>query len=126
VFRLNRKEHVMSVSFSTSNWPINLPTSYATKPTAEGELKQDSSASTAASSSSSSSTEAEFLKIARMTPEERVQKAILDKLGMTEEQFNKLDSKAKADVMARVREEMLRQMEAKNERRTGAFADISV
>lgn len=115
----------MSVSFSTSNWPINLPTTYATKPTTEGESKQDSTASTAASSSSTS-TEAEFLKIARMTPEERVQKAILDKLGMTEEQINKLDSKAKADVMARVREEMLRQMEAKNERRTGAFADISV
>ncbi|MGO4405004.1 hypothetical protein AB4Z10_12155 [Bosea sp. RAF48] len=113
----------MSVSFSTSNWPINLPTAYATKPTAEGDSKQDSTASTAASSSS---TEAEFLKIARMTPEERVQKAILDKLGMTEEQFNKLDSKAKADVMAKVREEMLRQMEAKNERRNGAFADIRV
>lgn len=117
----------MSVSFSTSNWPINLPTTYATKPTAEGESQQDSAASKAASSSSpSSSTEAEFLKIARMTPEERVQKAILDKLGMTEEQFNKLDSKAKADVMAKVRDEMLRQMEAKNDRRTGAFADISV
>ena len=121
----------MTISFSPSNWPINLPTSYATKPAAEDGSKQDSNASTPAAASSSS-TEAEFLKIARMTPEERVQKALLDKLGMTEEEFNKLDSKAKADVMSKIRDEMLRQLDAlrqtgaQSERRTGAFADISV
>ncbi|UZF93974.1 hypothetical protein [Bosea sp. NBC_00550] len=117
----------MSISFSTSNWPTNLPVTNPIKPTAKDEAKQDATASASASSSpSADSIQAEFLKFARMTPEERVQKAILDKLGMTEEQFNKLDSKAKADVMAKVRDEMLKQMEEKGEQRTGALADITV
>jgi hypothetical protein len=76
--------------------------------------------------SSSSSVEAEFLKFAQMTPEERVQKAILSKLGMTEEEFNKLDAKAKGDVLTKIRDEILRQADMKSEQRTGAVADIRV
>lgn len=56
--------------------------------------------------SASSSVKADFLKFARMSPEERVQQAVLSKLGMTEEQFNKLDAKAKGDVLAKVRDEI--------------------
>jgi hypothetical protein len=70
--------------------------------------------------------EAEFLKFAQMTPEERVQKAILSKLGMTEEEFNKLDAKAKGDVLTKIRDEILRQADMKSEQRTGAVADIRV
>lgn len=63
-----------------------------------------------------------------MTPEERVQAALLAKLGMTEDEFNKLDAQAKADVMTKIRDEMLKQMEAKGEsaNKTGALADIRV
>lgn len=108
---------------AVANWPTSLSYMSPLKQTAQSDAKQESEASSAIPSSS---VESEFLKIARMSPEERVQKAILDKLGMTEEEFNKLDAKAKADIMAKVREEMLRDMETKQERRTGAFADISV
>ena len=68
----------MTISFSTSNWPVNLTKSYATKQAADDDSKQDAGAS-ASSSASSSSVEAEFLKIARMSPEERVQAALLAK-----------------------------------------------
>ncbi len=109
----------MTISFSTSSWP-NLSPAATTRPAAD-ETKQGG-----ASSPLSSSVETEFLKFARMTPEERVQKAILDKLGMTEEEFNRLDAKAKSEVMAKVRDEILRQMEEKAELRTGALADLTV
>jgi hypothetical protein len=111
----------MSINISSRLMNLPLPTSVGMSLQGAGAGKTDSS-----SSSSSSSVEAEFLKFAQMTPEERVQKAILDKLGMTEEQFNKLDPKAKADVMAKVREEMLKQMEAKRDMRVGELADIRV
>lgn len=77
--------------------------------------------------SSSSSVKADFLKFAQMSPEERVQQAVLSKLGMTEEEFNKLDAKAKGDVLAKIRDEILRQADMKKSgHRTGAVADIKV
>lgn len=110
------------------NRPISLPFTNPVKPGSQNESGTSSSSASAKATTTSSSTEEEFLKIARMSPEERVQAAILAKLGMTEEQFNKLDSKAKADVMSKIRDEMLKQMEAKgdNATKTGALADIRV
>lgn len=111
---------------AVANWPTSPSYTSPLKQTAQSDSKQDDKAS---GTSSASSIENEFLKIARMSPEERVQKAILDKLGMSEEDFNKLDAKAKADVMAKVRDEMLQQMEANKTRdtgKTGAFADFSI
>lgn len=109
-----------------TNRPISLPFANPVKPAAQNESGSDSSSAQA--SASSSSVEAEFLKIARMTPEERVQAALLAKLGMSENEFNKLDAQAKADVMTKIRDEMLKQMEAKGEnaKKTGALADIRV
>lgn len=106
-----------------TNRPISLPFTNPIKPAAQNE-----SSSSVPASATSSSTEAEFLKIARMTPEERVQAALLAKLGMSEDEFNKLDAQAKADVMTKIRDEMLKQMEAKGEKakKTGALADIRV
>ncbi|MBN9457059.1 MAG: hypothetical protein J0I54_10565 [Bosea sp.] len=99
-----------------------------TSPYAAGTASTATSAASSSGSatSSSSSVEADFLKFAQMSPEERVQQAILSKLGMTEEEFNKLDAKAKGDVLAKVRDEILRQADAKTERGTGALADITV
>ena len=74
----------MTVSFSTSNWPVNLPKTYAAKQAADNDSKQDAGAS-GSSSASSPSAESEFLKIARMTPEERVLEAYLP-LGFAVEQ----------------------------------------
>jgi len=110
-----------------TNRPISLPFTTPVKPAAQNDSNTDNSSS-ASTAAKSSSTEADFLKIARMTPEERVQAAILAKLGMSEEQFNKLDPRAKADVMNKIRDEMLKQMEAKGEspNKTGALADIRV
>ena len=112
------------MSNTISSWPVSQSFAAPVRSTSQGVSAQEEDSS--ASASLSSSVEAEFLKFAQMTPEERVQKAILDKLGMTEEEFNKLDAKGKADVMAKVRDEILRQMEAKGESRVGALADISV
>lgn len=112
-----------------TNRPISLPFTMPMKPVAQNDGGTDNSSSTsAATATTSSSVEDEFLKIARMSPEERVQAAILAKLGMSEEEFNKLDSKAKADVMSKIRDEMLKQMQAKGEspNKTGALADIRV
>jgi hypothetical protein len=110
-----------------TNRPISLPFTNPVKPAGQNESGADNSSS-APASATPSSTEAEFLKIVRMTPEERVQAALLAKLGMTEEEFNKLDAQAKADVMTKIRDEMLKQMEAKGEsaNKTGALADIRV
>ena len=109
-----------------TNRPISLPFTTPVKPAAQNDGSAADGSS--ASATTAFSPEDEFLKIARMSPEERVQAAILAKLGMTEEQFNKLDSKAKADVMSKIRDEMLKQMEAKGEsaNKTGALADIRV
>ena len=109
-----------------TNRPISLPFMNPVKPAAQNEGGTDTSSGAAAATSPS--VEAEFLKIARMTPEERVQAALLAKLGMTEDEFNKLDAQAKADVMTKIRDEMLKQMEAKGENatKTGALADIKV
>lgn len=115
----------MSINISNRLVSMALPASVSAN--LQGVASKDGEGESSASSlSPQSSVEAEFLKFAQMTPEERVQKAILDKLGMTEEEFNKLDSKAKADVMAKIRDEMRAQMEAKGELRTGALADIQV
>lgn len=112
-----------------TNRPISLPFATPVKPAAQNDGSTDTSSSASTTTATtSSSPEDEFLKIARMSPEERVQAAILAKLGMTEDEFNKLDSKAKADVMSKIRDEMLKQMQAKGEdpARTGALADIRV
>lgn len=114
------------MSINISNRLMNLPLPSSVGISLQGASAGKTDTSSSSSSSSSSSVEAEFLKFAQMTPEERVQKAILDKLGMTEEEFNKLDAKAKADVMAKIRDEMLKQMEAKGEHRKGELADIRV
>lgn len=113
------------MSNSITNRPISLPFTTPVKPAARNESASDSSLSTSAKPSSA---EAEFLKFAQMTPEERVQAALLAKLGMSEDEFNKLDAQAKADVMSKIRDEMLKLMEAKGENsaRTGALADIRV
>lgn len=107
-----------------TNRPISLPFTNPVKPATQNE----SGSNSAPASATSPSIEAEFLKIARMTPEERVQAALLAKLGMSEDEFNKLDAQAKADVMTKIRDEMLKQMEAKGENanKTGALADIRV
>ena len=109
-----------------TNRPISLPFTNPVKPAAQNDSGADNSDS--APVSAPSSIEDEFLKIARMSPEERVQAAILAKLGMSEDEFNKLDAQAKADVMTKIRDEMLKQMEAKGEIaiKTGALADIRV
>ena len=112
-----------------TNRPISLPFTTPVKPAAQNDGRAaDGSSAAATTATTASSPEDEFLKIARMSPEERVQAAILAKLGMTEEQFNKLDAKAKADVMSKIRDEMLKQMQAKGEspNKTGALADIRV
>ncbi len=115
------------MSINISSRLANMPLPVSASANVQGAAATGSdTASASSSSSSSSSVEAEFLKFAQMTPEERVQKAILDKLGMTEEEFNKLDAKAKADAMAKMRDEMLKQMEAKGGQRTGELADIRV
>ncbi|MCU4182433.1 hypothetical protein [Bosea sp. BH3] len=111
------------MSIDISSRLINLPLSVSLKPGTQGVSSGDTEKPSTANAGSA---EAEFLKFAQMTPEERVQKALLDKLGMTEEEFNKLDAKAKADVMSKIRDEMLAQMKAKGEQRTGELADIRV
>ncbi|MDX3809958.1 hypothetical protein ACXIUS_23380 [Bosea thiooxidans] len=116
----------MSIAVSSRSTTPTFTSPFTTSAT-NNPTKSTEGASSEASSSSSSSVEADFLKFAQMSPEERVQQAVLSKLGMTEEEFNKLDAKAKGDVLAKIRDEILRQADLKkSDHRTGAVADIKV
>lgn len=73
-----------------------------------------------------SSAESEFLKFAKMTPAERLHAQMLAKLGLTEEQFEAMDPKAQAEVASKIRDEIIKQMQATGDKRTGMIADIKV
>ncbi len=72
------------------------------------------------------SAEEEFLKIARMTPAERLHAAMLAKLGLTEEEFAKLDPKQQAAIQEKIAAEIKQQMAASGDKRVGMIADITV
>lgn len=114
----------MSIAISSRSTTPTFTSPFTTSATNNLTKSTDGAGSEA---SSSSSVEADFLKFAQMSPEERVQQAVLSKLGMTEEEFNKLDAKAKGDVLAKIRDEILRQADLKkSDHRTGTVADIKV
>jgi len=70
------------------------------------------------------SVEADFLKEAKKTPAERLHEAMLEKLGLTEEQFKALDPDTEATVEESIRDEIAKL--AKQNGDTGVLADISV
>jgi hypothetical protein len=75
-------------------------------------------------SAEASSAETDFLKFAKMTPAERLHAQMLAKFGLTEEQFEKMDPKAKAEVASKIRDEIIKQMQAAGDKRTGMITDI--
>lgn len=77
-------------------------------------------------SAEGASAETDFLKFAKMTPAERLHAQMLAKLGLTEEQFDKMDPKAKAEVASKVRDEIMKQLQATGDRRPGMITDIKV
>ncbi|TCR62281.1 hypothetical protein [Bosea sp. BK604] len=70
--------------------------------------------------------EAKFLKYAQMTPAERLHQQMLAKFGVTEEEFQKMDPKAQAELAGKIRDEILKQLNAGGDKRTGMLADIKV
>lgn len=77
-------------------------------------------------SSVAATAEADFLKFAKMTPAERLHAQMLAKLGLTEEEFQKMDSKAKAEVADKIREEIKKTLAASGNTRPGMITDVKV
>lgn len=70
--------------------------------------------------------EAEFLKYAQMTPAERLHAQMLAKFGLTQEEFDAMDSSAKAEIADKIRDEIKRTLEASGDKRPGMITDIKV
>ena len=69
--------------------------------------------------------EAEFLEFAKKTPAEHMHDAMLKKLGLTQEEFDKMDPEAQRAVTEKINEEIKKQVEASGTKRTGMIADIT-
>ncbi|RDJ21294.1 hypothetical protein DWF00_13315 [Bosea caraganae] len=81
-------------------------------------------AAVTAKSPEASSAETDFLKFAKMTPAERLHAQMLAKLGLTEEEFEKMDPKARAEVADKILNEIKKTLEANGDKRPGMITDI--
>jgi hypothetical protein len=68
---------------------------------------------------------AEFLEEATKTPAERIQEDVRKRLGISEEEFAKMDPAARAAVDDAVRAEVRRMVEENRDSGLGHFADVS-
>lgn len=71
------------------------------------------------------SAKAEFLEEATKTPAERIQDAVRKRLGISEEEFEKMDASQRSAVESAVREMIQEQVAQGNDRGVGHFADVT-
>ena len=102
----------MSISSSTA------------KPASPLNLSRPSSSPVTAASGKTA--EAEFLEFAKKTPAEHIRDAMLKKLGLTQEEFDKMDPEAQRAVTDKINEEIKKQVEASGSKLTGMITDITV
>lgn len=70
--------------------------------------------------------EAAFLDFAKKTPAEHIRDAMLKKLGLTQEEFDKMDPEAQRAVTEKINEEIKKQVQASGAKRTGMITDITI
>ena len=79
-----------------------------------------------AKAASGKTAEAEFLDFVKKTPAEHIRDAMLQKMGLTQEEFDRMDPEAKRAVSEQINEEIKKQVEAGGTKRTGMITDITV
>lgn len=67
-----------------------------------------------------------FLDYAKMTPAEKMHAAMLSQLGISEEEFQAMDSAAQQKIEDKIREMIKQQAEKTNDTRTGLITDKRV
>jgi hypothetical protein len=83
--------------------------------------------STSASSLAKPSSPAdEFLAYAKMTPAERIRAAILEELGITEEELEALPPEEQEAMEKAIAEKIKEKVEEANEKKTGMIVDVTV
>lgn len=87
-------------------------------------MKRGSAITAKATETETATAEAKFLKYAQMTPAERLHAQMLAKFGLTEEEFQNMDPKAQAEIAGKIRDEILKQLDASGDKRTGMVTDI--
>ena len=66
----------------------------------------------------------EFLKYAQMSPAERIRAAILEELGITEEELEAMDPEARKAMEKVIAERIKDKVEQATEKRTGMLIDV--
>lgn len=110
----------MSISLS------GILSSLSTKPLPTGFSLKPADSESSDSQSTQSSAEQKFLDYMKMTPAQRMHAAMLSQLGISEDEFNSMDSAAQQKVEQKIQQMIQQQAEQSNDKRTGLVADISV
>jgi hypothetical protein len=84
------------------------------------------SGSNSASSIGASSPADEFLEYARQSPAERIRAAILDELGITEEDLENMPAAQREAMEKQIAEKLKEKIEQASEKKTGMIVDVTV
>lgn len=91
-----------------------------------GSYYPTSGSTSASSPVGSSSPEDEFLKYAKMSPAERIRAAILEELGITEEELEAMPAEAREAMEKQIAEKLKQKIEEATEKKTGMIVDVTV
>jgi hypothetical protein len=92
---------------------------------AAGAMYPTSSNSNAASVASPSPAD-EFLKYAKMSPAERIRAAILEELGISEEELESMGAAEREAMEKQIAEKIKEKIEQASEQKTGQIVDVTV
>jgi hypothetical protein len=84
------------------------------------------SGSTSDSSVKASSPEDEFLEYARMSPAERIRAAILQEMGLTEDEIENLEPAKRETLEKEIAKRLKDKLEEAAEKKTGMILDVTV
>lgn len=68
----------------------------------------------------------EFLEYAKMSPAERIRAAILEELGITEEELEAMPAEAREAMEKQIAEKIKDKLEQAAEKKTGMLVDVTV
>ena len=106
---------ISSASSFSQTFPANIKVSLHSLPTGFTLDKADAS----------KTVEADFLKEAQKTPAQRIQEAMLKKLGISPEEFEAMDPDQKAAITDAIKEELMQQIKTGSASETGNYTDIT-
>lgn len=87
------------------------------------QLKSNSAEGTQGQESSPA---ADFLKIARQTPAQRLHEKIMKKLNLTDEELSKMDPQEQARIRDLIKDEIKKELEAGGQSGVGVLKDMKV